>query len=925
MSETNKFKRRYGKYANDRYKRNRNEHGQKEENKGTDKPKHPPHLRGREIGLYYSNRSKLPRVIAEVVLPESRRQKICEVLETENYTKYVNTTFKEKYYKTLNGRIEDKLNSVEEITPIPSIDEKLKEEFETRRNSAKYKDMLVVRKRLPSYGLKDEIVNLVKANQVILVSGETGCGKTTQVSQFILDDFIEKGKGSHCHVVCTQPRRISAIAVAERVAVERAESLGNGVGYQIRLEKVMPRERGSILFCTTGVVLRRMEYDPCLSNISHIIIDEIHERSVESDFIITLLKDVIVKRPNLKLILMSATLNAEKFSTYYGNCPHLNIPGFTFPVKEFYLEDVLQRVNFTPRQQSLKKYPRKSNKDLGFYESFMEPYIRQLEANKTCSPKVCAQLRDPQLEQGVNVDLIFALIKNICEVERDQGAILVFVTGYTEISTLHRLLESCGHFPSNKYIIVPIHSQMPTINQRQVFDRPRKGVRKIILSTNIAETSITIDDVVFVIDCGKIKYTDYDPQTNNYTLQAHWVALANADQRRGRAGRVQPGVCFHLFSRPRNHVLEKYQTAEILRTRLENTILTIKILQIGKTAEFLSKLIDSPNADAIDVSLNLLQSINALDENENLTPLGYHLAKLPIAPQMGKMIIFGVLFSCLDPVLSVAASLDFKDPFLLALGMDAQVHERKKELSNGWYSDHLLLYNALYQYENQSGHGARLFCSRNFLSPTVLSQLQKMKTQFMDCLYDMNFVDSRNCKDPDFNYNSRNVSLIKAVVCAGLYPNVGSIRGKKRKIGYTLEGSRVDWHPKSVLSKESYFPSPLFAYYIKLQSCRKYIHDATNVHPLPIIFFGDKYSYDPENSIINLANERLKFKCSDVTNSTIKQLRDRLNMFLEYKISNPGIIKWTSNNREIPVLKAVMELITSEDIGDLDLSYEDFD
>uniref|UniRef100_A0A1Y1N3Q9 RNA helicase n=1 Tax=Photinus pyralis TaxID=7054 RepID=A0A1Y1N3Q9_PHOPY len=937
MSESNKYKRKYGRFRRGggdggfkkTFKQTQSQSDGNNEEGEQPRPygKHPANLRGKAIGLYYAARAKQARVVAEVVLPESRRMKISDVLERENYTQNLNASFKEKYENLISGRIEDKLEAAEEIQPSPTLDADLKLEFEKRRTSAKYLNMLDFRKKLPSYKLKTEIIEMIAANQVILLSGETGCGKTTQVAQFILDDYVEKGKGSCCRIVCTQPRRISAISVAERVAVERAESLGVGVGYQIRLEKVMPREKGSILFCTTGVILRLMEGDPCLNKVSHIIIDEIHERSIHSDFLITLLKDVLVKRPNLKVILMSATLNAEKFSAYFNNCPHLNIPGFTFPVQEFYLEDVLMKTNFCMSSQPFKKYTwrdRKRDKD-DFYTSFMEPYVRQLEANKTCSAKVCAILRDPQLEAGVNMDLIFALIVNICETERDPGAILVFLTGFVEISSLNQRMETCGKFPSNKFLIVPIHSQMPTVNQRQVFDRPPPGVRKIVLSTNIAETSITIDDVVFVIDCGKIKYTDYDPQTNNYTLQAHWVALANADQRRGRAGRVQPGVCYHLFSRPRRFVLEKYQKAEILRTRLENTILTIKVLQIGTAAEFLSKLIDSPNPDAIAVSIDLLQRMNALDENENLTPLGYHLAYLPIAPQMGKMVIFGVLFSCLDPVLSVAASLDFKDAFLLPLGKEREVEQKRRELSNGLYSDHLLLYNALKMFESQSHYDANQFCWKYFLSPSILMQLQKMKKQFMEYLLDMNFVDSTNYKDPDFNYNSRNVSLIKAVLCAGLYPNVGTLRGKKRFIGRTLEGQKVDWHLKSVLAKEIYFPSRLFVYYLKLQSSKRFIHDATIVYPLPIIFFGDKYSYDQENTTLNLAGEKLKFKCSEETNTTIKQLRDRLNMFLEYKISNPGVIKWSWENNEISVLRAVMELITSEEMGDLSLGYEDFD
>lgn len=221
--------------------------------------------------------------------------------------------------------------------------------------------------------------------------------------------------------------------------------------------------------------------------------------------------------------------------------------------------------------------------------------------------------------------------------ESDQGAVLVFLPGFAEISDLNKLIESSGKFPSRKYIVIPLHSQMPTIQQKEVFDTPPQGVRKIIISTNIAETSITIDDVVFVIDCGRMKMKSYDKTTNTETLETTYVSKANASQRKGRAGRVRPGVCFHLISRARYESLETYTLPEILRIRLENVILTAKILQLGKVEEFFLKLMDSPDPNVVTTSLDLLKRLEALDENESLTPLGFHLAKLPLSPQIGKI------------------------------------------------------------------------------------------------------------------------------------------------------------------------------------------------------------------------------------------------------------------------------------------------
>lgn len=225
---------------------------------------------------------------------------------------------------------------------------------------------------------------------------------------------------------------------------------------------------------------------------------------------------------------------------------------------------------------------------------------------------------------------------------KEAGAILVFLPGYSEISQLHNLMQFHQRFHYQDYLVLPLHSQMPTVDQKQIFNPPPPGIkRKIILSTNIAETSITIDDVVYVIDCGKHKMKKYCPETNNQTLLPEWVTLANAKQRKGRAGRVKPGICYHLYHRGRAQVLDSYPLPEVLRTRLEDVILMIKLLQLGPAMEFLLTLLDKPSEKTVEVSLELLKRMNALDEYENLTPLGYHLAKLPVHPQIGKMLLLG--------------------------------------------------------------------------------------------------------------------------------------------------------------------------------------------------------------------------------------------------------------------------------------------
>lgn len=540
-----------------------------------------------------------------------------------------------------------------------------------------------------------------------------------------------------------------------------------------------PRDRGSMCFCTTGVLLKQMETDPCLIDYSHLILDEIHERDIMSDFLITIIKQVLLHRKDLKVILMSATLNSEQFSRYFNNCPQVNIPGFTYPVEEYYLEDAIERTGFQfedggDRRQDYKKYgkhARQQKKDEREFSDFIEPFVRQLEHERKYSRNVCVQLRNP-LSEKMNLDLIFQLLYDICNRERDTGAILVFLTGYMEISKLYTLMEESGKFPKRSYLVLPLHSQMPTMDQRQIFERPPSGVRKIILSTNIAETSVTIDDVVFVIDCGRIKVSNFNLETSTHTLTPEWVSLANADQRKGRAGRVQPGVCYHLFTRARRMVLDKYLKPEILRTPLEDVILMMKILQLGKAEPFFEKLLDPPDPTAVTLSLDLLRRLNALDDSENLTPLGYHLGKLPLGPRMGKMLLMGAIFSCLDPVLSVAAFLDFKDPFQMPLGKEKLADQKKLELCDGQKSDHLLFYEALRRFEDMHAYDRRRYCWDYFLSQNTLNLLSNMKKQFMEYLYEMNFVPNTDPHCRECNMNSDNLSLIKAVICAGLYPNV---------------------------------------------------------------------------------------------------------------------------------------------------------
>ena len=353
------------------------------------------------------------------------------------------------------------------------------------------------------------------------------------------------------------------------------------------------------------------------------------------------------------------------------------------------------------------------------YKERWPSYLRELRKKYSASTVDVMEMMD---DDKVDLNLIAALIRYIV-LEEEDGAILVFLPGWDNISTLHDLLMSQVMFKSDRFIIIPLHSLMPTVNQTQVFKRTPPGVRKIVIATNIAETSITIDDVVYVIDGGKIKETHFDTQNNISTMSAEWVSKANAKQRKGRAGRVQPGHCYHLYNGLRASLLDDYQLPEILRTPLEELCLQIKILRLGGIAYFLSRLMDPPSNEAVSLSIKHLMELNALDKQEELTPLGVHLARLPVEPHIGKMILFGALFCCLDPVLTIAASLSFKDPFVIPLGKEKVADARRKELAKDTKSDHLTVVNAFEGWEEARRRGFRYekdYCWEYFLSSNTL-------------------------------------------------------------------------------------------------------------------------------------------------------------------------------------------------------------
>ncbi|XP_010509538.1 PREDICTED: DExH-box ATP-dependent RNA helicase DExH1-like isoform X4 [Camelina sativa] len=790
-----------------------------------------------------------------------------------------------------------------------------KERQEKLKATESVKALQAFREKLPAFRMKEGFLKSVSENQVLVVSGETGCGKTTQLPQFILEEEISSLRGADCNIICTQPRRISAISVASRISAERGEPIGESVGYQIRLESKRS-DQTRLLFCTTGVLLRRLIEDPNLTNVSHLLVDEIHERGMNEDFLLIILRDLLPRRPDLRLILMSATINADMFSTYFGNAPTMHIPGFTFPVAELFLEDVLEKSRYSIKSSDSGNYQGNSRgrrRDSESKKDDLTTLFEEIDINVHYKSYSSATRLSLEAWSGaqIDVDLVEATLEHICRHEGD-GAILVFLTGWDEISKLlekingNRLLGD-----SSKFLILPLHGSMPTVNQREIFDRPPPNKRKIVLATNIAESSITIDDVVYVVDCGKAKETSYDALNKVACLLPSWISKASAHQRRGRAGRVQAGVCYRLYPKVIYDSFPQYQLPEIIRTPLQELCLHIKSLQVGSIGSFLAKALQPPDALAVENAIELLKTIGALDDIEDLTPLGRHLCTLPVDPNIGKMLLIGAIFQCVNPALTIAAALAYRSPFVLPLNRKEEADDAKRYFAGDSCSDHIALLKAYEGYRDaKRGGNEKDFCWQNFLSPVTLRMMEDMRNQFLDLLSDIGFVDKS--RPSAYNQYSQDMEMVSAVLCAGLYPNVVQCKRRgKRTAFYTKELGKVDIHPGSVNARVNLFSLPYLVYSEKVKTTSVYIRDSTNISDYALLMFGGNLIPSKTGEGIEMLGGYLHFSASKNVLELIQRLRGEVDKLLNKKIEDPSLDITVEGKG---VVSAVVELLRSRNI-----------
>lgn len=779
-----------------------------------------------------------------------------------------------------------------------SLNPRSKDDWTRRQNDPKLQAIMKGRMTLPAWDMKETIIDMVNSHQVTIISGETGSGKSTQSAQFILDDLYQKCLGECTKIICTQPRRISALGLADRVSDERCSPVGQEVGYIIRGESKASKNT-KITFVTTGVLLRRLQTSggssddvvASLADVSHVIIDEVHERSLDTDFLLVLLRDVLRKRKDLKLILMSATLDAAVFEDYFkpgGNVGRVEISGRTYPVEDYYLDDVVRMTGFNAGRGGR---PNDDDEDTAGMDADIKTAIQNIGMR-------------------INYDLINQTVKEIdAELThlRQDGGILIFLPGVMEIS---RALDSLRSIPNLHAL--PLHASLLSSEQRRVFPRAPKGKRKVIVATNVAETSITIDDIVAVIDSGRVKETSYDPQNNMRKLEEVWASRAACKQRRGRAGRVQAGKCYKLYTR--NAEMSKMAERpepEIRRVPLEQLCLSVRAMGIKDVGAFLGSAITPPESLAVDGAMDLLLRMGALD-GEDLTALGWHLSMIPADLRCGKLMVYGAMFGCLDPCVSIAAILTVKSPFVSPQDKRDEAKCARARFA-GNQGDLIGDLRAFEQFDEMSRNRVRQgemrsWCSENFLSYQTLFDISSNRTQYLSSLRELSFIPSPNSSSySNLTSNTSSSPLLRSIIASAFSPQLARIEFPDKKFAasssgaveldpeaktikyYNAENGRVFVHPSSTIFDLQQFPgnAVYMSYFNKMATSKIFIRDLTPFNAYTMLLFGGKLELDTLGRGL-VVDGWCRLRGWARIGVLVSRLKGMLDEVLRRKIDNPG-------------------------------------
>ena len=620
-----------------------------------------------------------------------------------------------------------------------------------KRTSMTIKEQRV---NLPVFRFRQQLLDAVRGNQLLIVVGDTGSGKTTQLTQYLAEDgFANEGM-----IGCTQPRRVAAMSVAQRVAEEVGCKLGHEVGYTIRFEDNTNSDT-KIKYMTDGIMQREILLDPLLSKYSVIMLDEAHERTIATDVLFGLLKKTLKRRPDLKLIVTSATLDADKFSEYFNQCPIFSIPGRAYPVEIMYSK---------------------------------EPETDYLDAALTTVMQI--------------------------HITEPAGDVLLFLTGREEIDTsceiLNERMKALG--PSvPELIILPIYGALPSEVASRIFEPAPPSTRKVVIATNIAETSITIDGIYYVVDPGFVKQTAYDPKLGMDRLQVTPISQAQAKQRAGRAGRTGPGKCFRLYTEAafQSEMLPT-TIPEIQRQNLSTTILMLKAMGINDLLHF--DFMDPPPTNTMLTALEELYALSALDDEGLLTRLGRQMADFPMEPTHAKSLIISSSTGCSDEMLTIVAMISATQTVFHRPKEKQQQADQKKSKFHDPHGDHLTLLNVYNAWKHSKF--STPWCYENFVQPRAMRRVQDVREQLVTIL-ERHRHRIVSC--------GRETMKVRQALCSGFFRN--SAR-KDPHEGYKtlVEGTPVYMHPSSALFNR---PAEHVIYDLLFETTKEYMLNVTVIEP----------------------------------------------------------------------------------------------